>query len=196
MIRFITLRLQSLLIYLVWSSSWFTQFTVHRYTRTRIFSLHQSYPDNGIKSLIVTKSSDHTLSLHMMTLLPRTELFHLVLRNQIFTSLYSSELLRALYVYLHSVDWTHLSYNRSSLYRLRTYHTKNIAPILCDVIEDAEDARTQRKHCSSIVGRVCVADVDYQYIYMSMCIFFCTKRGGLNARTTFQAVPSLWLGIV
>jgi hypothetical protein len=30
---------------------------------TRILSLHQSYPGNGIKSLTVTKSSNHTLSL-------------------------------------------------------------------------------------------------------------------------------------
>jgi hypothetical protein len=43
---------------------WCTQLTVHRYTRTRILSLHWSYPDNGIKTVslwlnLLIKSQSH-----------------------------------------------------------------------------------------------------------------------------------------
>jgi hypothetical protein len=60
--------IQSTRTYKQYSADWFTQFAVHRYTRTRLLSLHQSYPGNGIKnSLTVTTSSNHTLSLHRLT---------------------------------------------------------------------------------------------------------------------------------
>jgi hypothetical protein len=37
---------------------------------------------------------------------------------------------------------------------LHTDNTENTAPVLCDM-EHAQAARTQRKDCCSIVGRVC-----------------------------------------
>jgi hypothetical protein len=47
---------------------------------------------------------------------------------------------------------TDLSFRTSSSYNLRTNHTENTAPLLlCEVIEQAQATRTQRKHCCCIV---------------------------------------------
>jgi hypothetical protein len=35
--------------------------------------------------------------------------------------------------------------------------SRDCLALLCDVIAHAQTARTQRKHCCCIVGRVCVA---------------------------------------
>jgi hypothetical protein len=37
--------------------------------------------------------------------------------------------------------------------KLRGYIENTVPVLLCDVIEHAQAARTQRKHCSSVVGR-------------------------------------------
>jgi hypothetical protein len=62
-------------------------------------------------------------------------------------------IIRDFFIYIYI--YIYMCVTSSSMRKLHGHKEKTAPVLLCDIIEHAQAAWTQRKHCSNIVGRVC-----------------------------------------